>query len=296
MANWLDACRGEDNRILMLDGAMGTQLQARGLTGGDCPEQWAREHPVELAEIHTEYIKAGADIILTCTFGGSPLKLAGAGLEGQAEAINWALARVAREVGPETIVLGDIGPSGEMISPLGTKTADQLRDAFGRQVVGLAEVVDGFLVETMSDLDEAVLALEAVRKIAPGKPVLVSMTFQKDHDGKAFHTFMGLEPREAAKRLEDAGADAVGTNCGSGIEDITRVVEAMAEVTKLPLVAESNAGLPKLVHGQTVFDESPEVMAGKIAGLVAAGARIIGGCCGTTPQHIAAMKEAIEKL
>ena len=280
----------------MLDGAMGTQLQARGLAGGGCPEQWAREHLVELADIHAAYVKAGSDIILTCTFGGSPLKLAGAGLDGQTEAINWALARVARQAAPGKIVLGDIGPSGEMIAPLGTKTAEQVRDAFGRQVVGLAGEVDGFLIETMSDLDEAVLALEAVRKVASGKPVLVSMTFQKDYDGKKFHTIMGTEPHEAAKRLEDAGADAVGTNCGSGIEDIIRVVEAMAEATSLPLLAEPNAGLPKLVGGQTVFDEVPEVMAERVAALAAAGARMIGGCCGTTPQHIAAMKEVIEKL
>ena len=292
MADWLDTCR---DRILILDGAMGTQLQARGLAGGDCPEQWAREHPVELAEIHAAYVKAGADIILTCTFGGSSLKLAGAGLDAETEAINWALARVAREAAPGRIVLGDIGPSGEMISPLGTKTADQVRDAFSRQVAGLADVVDGFLIETMSDVDEAVVALEAVRKIAPGKPVLVSMTFQKDYDGRKFHTIMGQEPQEAAKRLEEAGADAVGTNCGSGIEDITRVIEAMAQATDLPLLAEPNAGLPKLVGGQTIFDQAPEVMAGKVAALVGAGVRMIGGCCGTTPEHIAAMKEAIDK-
>ena len=150
LADWLDTC---SDRILMLDGAMGTQLQARGLAGGDCPEQWARRHPVELAEIHSAYVDAGADIILTCTFGGSPLKLAGASLDDETEAINWALARVAREAAPETIILGDIGPSGEMIAPLGTKTADEIRDAFARQVAGLADVVDGFLAETMSDVE-----------------------------------------------------------------------------------------------------------------------------------------------
>ncbi|MBN2584702.1 MAG: homocysteine S-methyltransferase family protein [Planctomycetes bacterium] len=293
MTTWLDACR---DRVLIIDGAMGTQLQARGMGSVDCPEQWAREHPVELAAIHGDYVKAGADIILTCTFGASSLKLTRAGLASDTEAMNWALARVARDAAPEAVILGDIGPCDEMIAPLGEKTADEIRSSFARQVVGLADVVDGFMIETMSDVDEAVLALKAARKAAPGKPVLVSMTFKKDFNGETFHTIMGVDPEQAAKRLTDAGADAVGCNCGYGIDDMVGIVERMAAATKLPIVAEPNAGLPRLVGGETVFDQKPADMAAKVGRLVSAGARIVGGCCGTTPDHIAAMKAVIEAL
>jgi len=293
MNDWLEQSA---ERVLLADGAMGTELQARGLPPGECPEMWARAHPLELAAVHAEYAAAGAEIILTCTFGGSPFKLASLDLDGDTEAVNWALGRVAREAAPEAVVLGDIGPTGEMIVPLGIRTADELRAGFVRQVTGLAEVVDGFIIETMSDLDEALLALEAARKVAPGKPVLVSLTYQKDHDGREYHTVMGVTPAAAARRLEDAGADAVGTNCGSGIEDMIGVVERLAAACSKPIFAEPNAGLPKLVGGRTVFDESAESMAGKVARLVAAGARIVGGCCGTTPRHIAAFRAALEEL
>jgi len=292
MADWLEQSA---ERVLLADGATGTELQARGLPPGECPERWAREHPLELAAVHAAYAAAGAELILTCTFGGSPLKLASAGLDGQTEAVNWALARIAREAVPGAILLGDIGPTGEMIAPLGTRTADELRAGFVRQVTGLADVVDGFIVETMSDLDEALLALEAAREVAPRKPILVSLTYTKDHDGKDYHTVMGVSPTAAAKRIEDAGADAIGTNCGSGIEDMIGVVERLAAACSRPVFAEPNAGLPKLVGGNTVFDESAESMAGKIGRLVDAGARIVGGCCGTTPGHITAFRAALNE-
>ena len=290
MAEWLDTL---GDGMLMIDGAMGTALQGRGLPPGESPEKWAREHAVELAQIHAAYAAAGADIILTCTFGGSPFKLAAAGLERETEAVNWALARVARDAAPQAILLGDIGPTGEMIQPLGTKTAEEIRNGFARQVAGLADVVDGFLIETMSDLDEASLALEAAKKVAPDKPVLVSLIYQLDHDGKAYHTFMGVTPEAAAAQLEDAGADAIGTNCGNGIEDMVGIVERLKASCGRPVFAEPNAGVPRLVNGQTVFDESAESMASKVVRLADAGATMIGGCCGTTPAHIAAMRAAL---
>ncbi len=293
MGDWLARCR---ERVLMLDGAMGTQLQARGMGSGECPEQWAREHPIDLAAIHTAYIEAGADILLTCTFGGSALKLARAGLAAETEAINWALARVARGAAPDAILLGDMGPCDEMIEPLGDRTADEVRRSFARQAAGLADVVDGFLIETMSDLNEAVLAIEAVRQAAPGKPVLASMTFKKDFNGRTFHTIMGVDPQQAARRLSEAGADAVGCNCGYGIDDMIDIVSQMAAATSVPIVAEPNAGVPRLVGDRTVFDDTPEIMAAKVTHLVSAGARIVGGCCGTTPEHIAAMKAAIDAM
>jgi 5-methyltetrahydrofolate--homocysteine methyltransferase len=290
MPTWLDQCR---ERVLILDGAMGTELQARGLAPGESPEKWARLHPMEVAEVHAAYAEAGADLLLTCTFGATPFKLAPAGLADETEAVNWALARIAREAAPKALILGDIGPTGEMIEPYGDRTAEEIRDAFGRQVHGLADVVDGFMIETMSDLGEAVLALEAAKRIAPGKPVLVSLTYQKDAEGGNFHTMMGVDPAGAARRLTEAGADAIGANCGSGCDDMIAVVRLMAGHTDRPLFAEPNAGLPKLVNGRTVFDESPEVFAAKAPQLVAAGARLVGGCCGTTPRHIAALRAAV---
>ncbi len=293
MANWLARCR---DRLLMLDGAMGTQLQARGMGSGECPEQWAREHPIDLAAIHAAYVEAGADILLTCTFGGSSLKLSRAGLAGETEAVNWALARVARDAAPDAILLGDMGPCDEMIEPLGDKTTDEVRRSFVRQAAGLADVVDGFLIETMSDVNETVLAIEAVRQTVPGKPILASMTFKKDFNGRTFHTIMGVDPEQAARRLTEAGADAVGCNCGYGIDDMIDIVSQMAAATSAPIVAEPNAGMPRLVGDRTVFDQTPEAMAAKVAQLVSAGARIVGGCCGTTPEHIAAMKAAIDAM
>ena len=293
MTDWLSQCR---NRVLMIDGAMGTELYARGMPAGACAEQWARDNPLQVSEVHAAYAEAGADILLTCTLGGSPFKLAEAGLDRQTEAINWALARIARQAAPKAILLGDIGPTGQMIEPLGTATADQIRRGFLRQATGLADVVDGFLIETMSDLDETVLAVEAAHQAAPGKPVLAGLTYQLDHDGKNYHTFMGVTPAMAAKRLEDAGADAIGTNCGNGIDHMIGIVERLAVATSRPVFAEPNAGLPKLVNGQTVFSESAESMAAKVALLVKAGARLVGGCCGTTPAHIAAMKAALAGL
>lgn len=293
MADWLD---GIGERVLILDGAMGTELQERGMPTGECPEEWARRNPLKLAEVHAAYAEAGADAILTFTLGGSSIKLAEAGLDRETEALNWALARIARDAAPGKIVLGDIGPTGEMIAPLGTRTTEEIRTAFVRQVTGLAEVVDGFIIETMSDLDETVLAIEAARKAAPGKPVLAALTYQLDHDGRKYHTFMGVTPETAAKRLEDAGADAIGTNCGNGIDQMVGIVERLSANTTRPVFAEPNAGLPKLVHGRTVFDEPAESMAAKVGRLVSAGARIVGGCCGTTPKHIAAFRDAVEGM
>ena len=290
MSAWLDQCR---QKVLIIDGAMGTELQARGLAPGESPEKWARRHPMEVAEVHAAYVEAGADLILTCTFGANSFKLAAGGLADQTEAMNWALARIARDAAPKSVVLGDLGPTGEMIAPLGERTAEEIRDAFGRQVLGLADVVDGFIIETMSDVEEAVLALEAAKRLAPGKPVLVSLTYQRDAAGSNYHTMMGVDPAGAARRLTAAGADAIGANCGSGCDDMIAVVRLMAGETDRPLFAEPNAGLPKLVGGRTVFDESPEVFAAKALQLVAAGARLIGGCCGTTPRHIAALRLAV---
>ena len=280
-------------RPVLLDGAMGTMLQAAGMPTGVSPEVWALENRDVLAGVHEAYVEAGADAILTCTFGGSRWKLDTAGADEPAAPLNRRLAEIARKAAGDALVLGDIGPTGEMVAPLGLHERDEFVAVFTEQARGLADGgADALIVETMHDLTETLAAVEAAQ--ATGLPVLAAMSFQRDADGQNYHTIMGVDPAAAAEVLTRAGCAAVGTNCGVGIEDMIRIVAAMAPATDLPLLAEPNAGMPRLVDGKTVFDASPEQMAGQLADLLAAGARIVGGCCGTTPRHIEKFAEIIK--
>lgn len=279
-------------RPVLLDGAMGTQLQAAGMPAGVSPEIWALEHADVLAGVHKSYLAAGSDAILTCTFGGNRWKLDVAGVDEDVASLNRRLAQIAREAAGERIVIGDIGPTGEMVAPLGLRERTEFVEIFTEQATGLADGgADALIVETMHDLTEILAAVEAAK--TTGLPVLASMSFQADADGGGYHTIMGIDPAAAAKALAEAGADFVGTNCGVGIEDMIVIVAAMAEVTDLPILAEPNAGMPKLVNGETIFDATAEHMAARLGDLIAAGARIVGGCCGTTPEHIAKFAEVI---
>jgi 5-methyltetrahydrofolate--homocysteine methyltransferase len=279
--------------VVLLDGAMGTELQAAGMPVGTAPEVWAAEHADVLSGVHRAYVAAGAQAILTCTFGGSRWKLALGGAAERVGELNRRLAEIAREAADGALVLGDIGPTGQMVAPLGTHERGEFVEVFAEQAAALAEGgVDAILIETMTDLTEATAAVEAAKRTA--LPVLASMSFAPDADGGGYHTVMGVEPAAAARALAEAGADAVGTNCGVGIEDVVRIVTALRAATELPILAEPNAGMPKLVDGKTVFEQTPEAMAAHVEALVAAGARIVGGCCGTTPRHIRAFAERIK--
>ena len=277
------------NTIVPLDGAWGTELSRFGLPSGAIPELWNLEQPAAVAAVPRAYADAGARIVLTNTFGASSLKLAKSNLASYARAINEAGSRISKTAVPlQVLVFGSVGPSGDFLEPLGPISPAQLEAVFREQIEGLvAGGVDGVIVETMTDLEEALCGLRAAKAVNPQLPVAVSLTFDKGLKGYA--TMMGITPRDAAQRLEAEGADIIGTNCGNGIENMIDIVRELAQATRRPLWARPNAGLPQLLNGATVFPASPADMAAHVPALIDAGARFVGGCCGTTPAHISAI-------
>jgi len=279
--------------ILVLDGAWGTELAHRGLPPGEAPELWNATQPARVAEIPAAYVAAGARVVLTNTFGGSRFKLEKCGLAERVEELNRCGARISKEaVRGAALVCASIGPTGEFLEPLGDITAEQMQTVFVEQIRALlAGGADALLIETMTDLNEALCAVRAARVTAPDVPLVVSLTFDKGLHGYA--TMMGVTPAHAAQTLSAAAIDVIGTNCGNGIENMVEIVRELRAHTDRPIWARPNAGLPQLIDGRTVFPETPAVMAAKIPALVAAGATLIGGCCGTTPAHIRALAAQI---
>ena len=277
--------------IFLFDGGIGTQLQERGLPVGEVPERWNLENPEAVRDVHERYLQAGAQAVTTNSFGGSPHKLKSLSWQDRAYEVNKAAARLAREAaGEHGFVAGSVGPTGALLM-MGDIDASAIQAGFETQVTGLADGgADVIIIETMSDLEEATLALRAA-KTACRLPVIVSMTFEPGALG--FRTMMGIDIPTAVKAIEDEGADVLGTNCGVGIESAIEIVREMRQHTSLPILAEPNAGLPKLVDGKTEYLETPEMMAQKLPELIAAGAQIVGGCCGTTPEHIRAFRKII---
>lgn len=284
--------RVREGNILLADGAMGTMLQSNGLSSSDCPEEWNVSHAQVVVSIHAAYREAGSEIILTSTFGGSPFKLSRFGLDSRTEELNAAAARNARAgAGEEAFVLGDIGPTGEVLEPYGDADAQEVLSGFRRQVRGLIDGgVDGFIVETMMDFEELRLAVEAVRAECD-LPVLASMTFNRTPDG--YRTMWGLSAEDAATRMERLPVAGLGSNCGLAIDQFPGLIQAMSAAARKPILAEPNAGMPRLEGDKTVFDQTPEMFAASAGDLLAAGATILGGCCGTTPAHIAAVRSAL---
>ena len=279
---------------ILADGAMGTMLFEAGLTSGDSPERWNVERPDVIRGVHQDYRAAGSRILLTNTFGGSRFRLALHGLETRVPELNEAAARLAAEVahapGSNAVVAGDIGPRGGILAPLGDLEREDAVKGFAEQAAALhAGGVDVFWIETMSALEEVEAALEGVRQVAPGMPVVVTMSF--DTHG---HTMMGVSPEHAAKELTAFGAVAVGGNCGLGPAELLPAMVAMhATVPDAVLVAKPNAGLPVLEGDRAVYRGSPAEMADYARRLTAAGVRIVGGCCGSAPAHLRAMAEAL---
>jgi len=281
----------EEKGLLIADGATGTMLQKAGLAPGAAPERWNLERPDAIRALHRGYIEAGADLILTNTFGGSAIRLRRDGLEDRAAEVNRMAARIAREMAGETVgVLGDIGPTGEMMQPLGALSFEEAVAAFAEQASALAEGgVDAILIETMSDLEEVRAAVEGVRK-ATDLPLLVTLSF--DTRGR---TMMGVKPERAAKALLSLGVDVMGANCGRTLsETLEAVLKMRAVAPDATLMAKPNAGLPHAEGGDLVYDVTPEIMAEYARRFVEeAGVRIFGGCCGSTPDHIRAVVAAL---
>jgi 5-methyltetrahydrofolate--homocysteine methyltransferase len=295
MANFKD--RLAQSVVLVADGATGTMLQAAGLEPGAAPERWNLENADAIRDLHRGYVEAGADLILTNTFGGSRVRLAREELADSAYEINLAAAKLAREVsreaqGRDVYVLGDIGPTGQMLAPLGTLSYEDAVAAFAEQAAAFAAgEVDAILIETMSDLQEMKAAVEGAQQSAPGLPILATMSF--DTKGR---TMMGVKPEQAATSLSALGVDVIGANCGRTLTETLEAVSKMRQT--LPdaiLMAKPNAGLPHAEDGALVYDVTPEIMADYALRFVEeAGVKIFGGCCGSTPAHIKAVAEALK--
>jgi len=279
-------------RPLLLDGGLGRALMERGFAAGECPEEWNVSHPDEVADIHRSFFAAGSDIVNTNTFGGTGLRLEAHGLAARAVELSHAGARLATGVRdrefPGRWVAGDIGPCGKMLKPMGDADPDALRATFAEQAEALvAGGVDLLNVETMFDLAEARIAVETAVAAAAGRPVLASMAFKPAARG--FRTMMGVDPEAAVRELKAAGAAIVGCNCEITCEPMAPLVPVLAELNGGITYAQPNAGQPRLEGGETVYHETPEHFAGVVSGYPAAGAGIVGGCCGTPPASIAAL-------
>jgi 5-methyltetrahydrofolate--homocysteine methyltransferase len=291
MSALLDAL---DDGPLLGDGAMGTMLQDLGNDEGGAPELWNVERVDVVEGVLEGYASSGSRLLTTNTFGGTRARLQMHGLEDRVEELNQAAAALARSVAdryPGTFVLGDIGPSGELMEPMGDLTIDSAAELFAEQVRGLvAGGVDGILIETMSDLSEVEAAVTAARKEAPGLPVFATLSFDTN-----LRTMMGVSPAMAVQAISDIGVDVVGANCGRGLDEMRIIAAQLAEAGagRVRLMVQSNAGLPKLQGDTFVFDGTPEEMAGYAVEMRDLGFTVIGACCGSTPAHIAAMRDAL---
>jgi len=283
----------KQNKILLSDGAWGTFLQAKGMSPGECPELWNINHRSDVLDIAESYIKAGSDIIETNSFGASRLKLSQYGFGDRTVEINRAAASISREAaGINKHVAGSVGPTGKMLL-MGDVTETELYDSFSEQAIALEKGgADIIIIETMSALDEASIAVKAARENTECV-VIVTMTFSKDPQGR-FFTMMGVSPAEMVISMKEAGAHIIGSNCGNGIEDMIGVVKEIKAVdNNIPVMIQANAGTPEFIDGATVYRESPDMMASFVPQLIKAGVNILGGCCGTTPEHIRQLGKAL---
>jgi 5-methyltetrahydrofolate--homocysteine methyltransferase len=281
-------------KILVSDGAWGTLLHQRGLQPGECPELWNLTHYEDVLAIGRSYIEAGADVILTNSFGGSPAKLAHYRLDNQVTQLNETAAAISREAaGDDHFVLGSVGPTGKMLM-MGDITEEEMYDGFRIQIEALKKGgVDAICVETMSAIDEATLAVKAARDA--GMEVAATFTFERSANGD-FFTMMGVTPAAMVTAMKAAGATILGSNCGNGFDQMIEIVREIRRMdASIPILIHANAGKPHYENGMTVFPETPQMMAIKIPQLLKSGANIIGGCCGTTPAHIRAIRIEVDR-
>ena len=276
---------------VITDGAWGTQLQARGLEVGACPDAWNLSHPGRVEEVARAYVEAGSQVILTNTFGANRFVLARCDLADRVAEINRSGVEISRRAADgRARVFASIGPTGILLA-MGEHRPEDLRAAFAEQIRALAAAgVDALVLESFSDPAEILLALEAAKP--SGLPLVACMTFDS---GKGHNrTLMGTTPEQAAEQLTAAGADAIGSNCGRGIEGFVAITRRLHAATDRPLWIKPNAGLPEVIRGQTVYSQTPQQFASVVPALVEAGAALVGGCCGTTPEFIAAIAKTLK--
>lgn len=282
---WLDA-----GNTLVGDGAMGTALQNAGLTDGGAPELWNVDHPDRVATVLDSYAAAGAQFLTTNTFGGSAPRLAMHDLAERVFELNKAGSEVARSVADKyenIFVFGDVGPSGDLMEPMGTLTHDSAKQLFADQIAGLvAGGCDAILIETMSDLAEVQAAVDAAHEVAPDMPVVVTLSFDTN-----LHTMMGVKPANAITEIAKMGVRLIGANCGRGTDEMRIVAQQMAEAKpeNVHILLQSNAGLPQLIGGDFIYTGTPDDMATFATDMVALGIKALGSCCGSTPEHTAAI-------
>lgn len=282
-------------KILVSDGAWGTMLQAKGLKVGECPELWNITHRDSVLSIAKSYIEAGSDIIGTNSFGGNKFRLDHYGLTEKQFELNKAAAEISREAAGEKIVIGSIGPSGKMIL-MGDVTEEELYETYKIQAVALKEGgADAACIETFSAIDEALIAVKAVKENSDLE-IITTFTFEKTVDNE-FKTMMGISVYQFVNELIEAGVDIIGTNCGNGFLTMIDIAKEIRRInSEIPIIVQANAGLPVIKEGKLTYPEDPEYVVSMVPQFVETGVNIIGGCCGTTPEHIKAIKRAIEQI
>ena len=284
------AARLAEAGVLVADGATGTNYQNMGIEPGVAPEEWVVDEPARVQELHRRFVAAGSDLVLTCSFGGSSLRLADEALHGRAVEVNRRAAELAREaVGDDVLVAGSVGPTGHLADPLGPLTHELAVATFSEQARALAEGgVDLLVLETFFSLDEGLWAVEGVQS-ASDLPLVVSYSFDQ-----GTKTMMGLTPTQVVEAFAPLGVVAIGANCGKSLDETDAIVdELLAAADGLPLWVKPNAGVPRMVGDQVIYDAGPDDLARHVAGYVDRGARIVGGCCGSTPEHVAAIANVL---
>ena len=289
MRSFLD--RLAAGRVLLTDGATGTNFQEMGLGPGVTPEDWLFDFPDRVRELHAQFARAGSELALTCSFGANSVRLADGALAGRATELNVRASDLAREVvGEEGLVGGSIGPSGQLVEPYGPLTRELCEAAYAEQAQALAEGgVDVLVLETFFALEEALWAVDGIRSTT-GLPLIISFSFDQ-----GTRTMMGLRPADVVAAFEPLGVAAIGANCGRSLKDNDTVVHEFLEATRIPVWIKPNAGIPKVLGDAVVYEADPATLAAHVADYARQGARIVGGCCGTTPAHIAAIARALDR-
>lgn len=280
--------------ILVSDGATGTNLQKRGLPRGVTAEQWVLEEPHQIEQLYRDFIEAGSDLILTCTFGGSPVRLAHTGMTGKAREVNLQAARLARQAaaGTDVLIAGSMGPTGEMLKPLGLLGIDEALNSFAKQAKALEEGgVDLLVIETQFDINEATTAIQGAQSVSK-LPIVCSFSYDR-----GTRTMMGVKPAQMAKHIGALGVDALGINCGRSLEENLQALKELRQAIDLPIWFKPNAGLPVMdTAGNPTYTVTPEMMGAQVDQWVAAGARVVGGCCGNSPEHVHQIALAAKRL